>query len=812
MKSSARQEERIQKRSRVRLTNNLSVRKRRILCTLLPLLVCLLPSQVRAANYGVNLVVNGNAEMGPFSATGNVVAVPGWNTSGTAFTVVDYKQPGDSSGFPAINSHGPLDRGNQFFAGGFGTPTTASQDIDVSANAVDIDAGTVVCDIFAWLGGYLSDEDNARLTITFQDSSSTNLGLPQTLGPVTAAQRFNQTGLFYVRSTTTVPAQARRIHVELTMTRTAGAFNDGYADSLSVVLRKPMVVTTVAESGLGSLRDAMQKGNIITFDPNVFASEQAITLTAALPQIVGDTTIIGPGANLLTVRRSTSNGRRFGVFDITNGLSHSPGPRVVLAGLTVSNGVPGITNSGSQLTLDSCIITGNGVADGAPLGGILSVDSSLDLVNCIISNNANVLGGGIHVDGSAVSLTNCTISNNIAYGQQNANLEEGQGGGIWARGGSLSLLNCTIASNSAEFGPSDGGGIYTRSTSLSLLNCTIAYNVADSGAGAFFFSTPATVTNCTFSQNRATDGKSSGLNSQSGYLGIDSCTFYGNSGAIRFVSSIVLVKNAIFNASDVDLTNAGDSAFTDSGYNLSDENDPLLTQPTDKLGTGASLGYLRNNGGPTFTHALFPGSPAINNGAPDAPSQDQRYYRRSGAPDIGAFESGGTLAPMSAVSRKMHGASDFDINLPLVGTAGIECRSGGASGDHLIVVTFPTAVTLGSAQVVTGTGNVLGVDNDAAGELTIHLTGVTNAQTIVTTLFGVNDGVHTQDVTIPMGVLLGDTSGNGSVNASDVSLAKLKSGQAVDSSNFREDVTVNGSINASDVSSVKLKSGTALPP
>ena len=72
--------------------------------------------------------------------------------------------------------------------------------------------------------------------------------------------------------------------------------------------------------------------------------------------------------------------------------------------------------------------------------------------------------------------------------------------------------------------------------------------------------------------------------------------------------------------------------------------------------------------------------------------------------------------------------------------------------------------------------------------------------------------MNTSNVNIPMGVLLGDTSGNGSVNASDVSLTKLKSGQPVDAANFREDVTANGSINASDVSSVKSKSGTALPP
>jgi hypothetical protein len=73
-------------------------------------------------------------------------------------------------------------------------------------------------------------------------------------------------------------------------------------------------------------------------------------------------------------------------------------------------------------------------------------------------------------------------------------------------------------------------------------------------------------------------------------------------------------------------------------------------------------------------------------------------------------------------------------------------------------------------------------------------------------------GSHNGDVTIPMGVLLGDTSGNGSVNAGDVSQTKGQSGQGVAAGNFREDVTANGTLNASDVSSVKSNSGTALPP
>jgi hypothetical protein len=65
-----------------------------------------------------------------------------------------------------------------------------------------------------------------------------------------------------------------------------------------------------------------------------------------------------------------------------------------------------------------------------------------------------------------------------------------------------------------------------------------------------------------------------------------------------------------------------------------------------------------------------------------------------------------------------------------------------------------------------------------------------------------------------MGVLPGDTTGNGLVNASDISQTQSQSGQPLSggpSGNFREDVTVNGLINSSDISLVQSKSGTALP-
>jgi uncharacterized delta-60 repeat protein len=169
--------------------------------------------------------------------------------------------------------------------------------------------------------------------------------------------------------------------------------------------------------------------------------------------------------------------------------------------------------------------------------------------------------------------------------------------------------------------------------------------------------------------------------------------------------------------------------------------------------------------------------------------------------------------PTSVVSRKTHGAAGtFDINLPLTGNAGIECRSDGGSNNHQIVFTFPSAVTFTNAAVTTGAGSVTGSSGSGTGTVTVDLTGVTNAQTIRVTLSNVSDGINMGDLSVAMSVLQGDTSGNGAVTGTDVSQTKLQSGQAVTASNFREDVVVNGTINGSDVSAVKLKSGTALPP
>jgi hypothetical protein len=116
----------------------------------------------------------------------------------------------------------------------------------------------------------------------------------------------------------------------------------------------------------------------------------------------------------------------------------------------------------------------------------------------------------------------------------------------------------------------------------------------------------------------------------------------------QFGTATIETGNTIFNAgaSGENISNNGGSV-TSNGYNIcSDDAGGLLNGPGDQINTNPLLGPLQNNGGPTFTHALLPGSPAIDAGDPNfspPPSTDQRGspFDRvfSGRIDIGSFEA-----------------------------------------------------------------------------------------------------------------------------------------------------------------------------
>jgi hypothetical protein len=190
---------------------------------------------------------------------------------------------------------------------------------------------------------------------------------------------------------------------------------------------------------------------------------------------------------------------------------------------------------------------------------------------------------------------------------------------------------------------------------------------------------------------------------------------------------------------------------------------------------------------------------------------------------IAGFEyEPGAPAPTIAVSRKSHGAAgDFDVALPLSGAPGIECRTTSGTNDYVIVVTFPTSISVNGspqAQVISGTATVGiggvfngGMVTTSGNSVNVPLTNVANAQTINVRLNGVTASFGSGNVTIPMSILVGNINANGSVNATEVAQAKAWVGLTLNAVTFRADINANGAINSGDVSQIKSVVGTGLP-
>jgi hypothetical protein len=194
------------------------------------------------------------------------------------------------------------------------------------------------------------------------------------------------------------------------------------------------------------------------------------------------------------------------------------------------------------------------------------------------------------------------------------------------------------------------------------------------------------------------------------------------------------------------------------------------------------------------------------------------YYRSgylNGSESISESVRNAFIAPFqltTAVSRKTHGgAGTFDIPLPLSGEPGVECRSTG--GAHTLVFTFSNNVVSGNAAVTSGIGSVTGSPTFSGNTMTVTLSGVTDVQRITVTLSNVTDtsAQVLPDTAVSVNMLIGDTTGNKTVNAGDVAQTKGQSGVAVTGTNFRNDINAGGSINASDVAQVKANAGHTLP-
>jgi hypothetical protein len=268
----------------------------------------------------------------------------------------------------------------------------------------------------------------------------------------------------------------------------------------------------------------------------------------------------------------------------------------------------------------------------------------LTVMNSSVRHNGTLEGGGIYNKGGTMTINNSRVSQNFAG--MNDPFPTGFGGGI-SNYGTVTITNSTINNNETWV---DGGGIYNGGFgTLTITGSTVSENRADGyhdgnpwachGGG---ISGMLTFTNSTLSNN------------VSSYYGggiygdgaIANSTISGNSaivgGGISAFSGLEITNTILNNNVGANI----DSPITPLGYNIStDDGGGNLTGPGDQINTDPLLSSLQDNGGPTLTHALLPGSPAIDAGDPTfapPPWYDQRgpdFWRlRNDRVDIGSFE------------------------------------------------------------------------------------------------------------------------------------------------------------------------------
>ena len=184
-----------------------------------------------------NLVLNGDAEFGPFAQDDATALKPvGWKTTGS-FTALLYVEPGaTSAGSVGAAAAKAIGGGKALFAGGpTGGTATATQSFPVPQPLLAaVAAGRAHATASAALGGRQGQSDFATVTFQWLSAAGKPLGAVR-LGPVTPAQRATATKLLRVAKTASVPAATRLVQV--TITATGGGYIDGYADNVSLVLK-----------------------------------------------------------------------------------------------------------------------------------------------------------------------------------------------------------------------------------------------------------------------------------------------------------------------------------------------------------------------------------------------------------------------------------------------------------------------------------------------------------------------------------------------------------------------------------------------
>jgi hypothetical protein len=356
-----------------------------------------------------------------------------------------------------------------------------------------------------------------------------------------------------------------------------------------VVRKTPAAtVTTLNDSGAGSLRAAI--ANAVSGETIQFAVTGTVMLTSGELVVSVPLTIAGPGADQLTIRRSSDVGvEAFRIFNVL-------APGVVISDITVSNG-----------WLDS--------GDEADYGAGISNQGGLTLLNCAVVGNKSASsytrGTGIYnAYTGALSASACLLAGNIATGRYS------EGSAIY-NFGSLELTNCTISGNAAGLSAAiQNDGL--ASGDVVIESCTVVSNYARVAAGLL---------------NHGSSGSPpTKLVLHNSIVAANSATNADWDFENRDIENLGLILSGGFNLIGSQVTDG--PRFNSIQPQVGDR----IDVPREEL----LLGPLASNGGPTLTHALRRNSAAVNAGPLSGfPPTDQRGVARpqfTGC-DIGAFEA-----------------------------------------------------------------------------------------------------------------------------------------------------------------------------
>jgi hypothetical protein len=431
-------------------------------------------------------------------------------------------------------------------------------------------------------------------------------------------------------------------------------------------------VTSLADSGAGSLRRLI--ADSAPGDSIVFGGTGTVTLASGKLVVDKDLTIMGPGVSSLAISGGgfqVSGGVHFTLLNLTiaNGSSDS-GAGIYNGGGYLSvqnclfarntantNGRGGAVFNSGTATITSSTFVGNSAAGaagsdgtggpgGAGCGGAVYNLGNLDLRDSTFLNNSVRGGLGGRGYGPPPSLTFA------ADGSSGGPGGDGEGGALF-NAGVATVVNSTFTSNSAYGGPggvggSGGNSLYTGYPPRYYGGAGGRGGMGGAACGAIYdISGFCFLTNCTVSSNSGFGG-TGGPGGPGGGGGLGSGPAGATDsdgqvlGSLRGAGTVLVNTLLSGNAPGGNCS----GTITDGGHNLSSDLSCAFTNVGSLNNTDAKLGPLADNGGPTLTTALLPGSPAIDAGNTSlAPTTDQRGVPRpfSLAADIGAFEFWPTL-------------------------------------------------------------------------------------------------------------------------------------------------------------------------